>query len=175
MNMLKSSALLLFIIPAISFGQLISSFGPTVDDEGSGWTYNPSNSTLTGVETFGSYLTGEPLSTDYTGATGLLLIANVTTNPFSVFSITLEDNLGRVAVSNFTWADFIGGASIQSEFFTIQSGFNFANVAGFTIDGGSSNNSINVTFTSLSAIPEPSSYGVIFAFLTTLFLARRRR
>lgn len=160
--------------------QVITTFGTSVSDDGSGWTYTGATSSLSGSEASGAYLLNPlaPLSLDLSGANGLSLTAKVTTDPFSNFTITLEDGTGKVAIADFDWTGFVGANptyTVVASFSTLTSGFNFADVDYWTIDSGSSGNAIAASFTNLSAIPEPSSFALLALGAGALgFMVRRR-
>lgn len=167
----------LFCAAATASAQLITNFGSDATSAGSsGWSYNPTNSVLSGTETFGDivYPSGV-VSLDLSNSNAIQLTANATTAPTGLFTVSLEDGLGRTVASTFSWTSFNGGASVAS----LWSGdalFDASDVVGWTIDSGGSNLSINVTLEQLAAVPEPAAFGLLIPALVggAAFIRRRR-
>ena len=155
----------------------ISNFGSTafVDE---GWVYNSVSSSLSGQEGLGNLIYGEPLSSDYTGITAISLTANVTAGsaPANGFTFLLLDGQDDSITAVFDWSQFIGGATVEASF-TANPAFDFNNVIGWNLVGGSSNSNIAVTLTNVSAvaIPEPSSYSAVVALGAIGYAMLRRR
>ena len=162
----------------------ISNFGTNIQpaDLQGNWTtgYNSSTSTVTSNDGPGngiSDFTG-PTIGNVTGDTALSLTAAVSVNPNSSFQLILEDNNGNDATANFNWASFGTSATTVLSPLTTPAGFNGADVIGWELFTGGIGSPLTTTFSSLSAVPEPSTPGLlIFAsllFATILGLGRRR-
>lgn len=166
----------------LSMGQVVSgqvvitNFGANASNDGIGWTYTSGTSTISGTEVFGSYLYGTPINSNISGATQLSITANVTTDPLSNFTVTLEDSGGKTALATFDWTSFLGGATVAVAFTSVDPLFNY-NITNWSLDSGSSGNAIGVSFTSLSAvtIPEPSTYALLALGAGAIGIMVRRR
>lgn len=169
----------------------LSTFGSSM--EGDGWTWTSATSTISGTDTGGALLftTASPsfdpglnftTLDNYGGNPSnlrLLLTGLVTTSPGGAFTISLEDNLGNISATPFTWSSFGLTSSIVTNPVTVVTPFNWNNVVGLTLDAGGTGNAVNATFTSLSvtAVPEPSTYALLALSGLALggYAMRRRR
>jgi hypothetical protein len=155
----------------------ISTFGSSafVDE---GWVYNSATSSLSGQEGLGNLIYGSPLQIDYTGITAISLTANVTAGsaPANGFTFLLLDAQDDSVTAVFDWSQFVGGATIEASL-SANPAFNFDNVVGWNLVGGSSNSNIAVSLVNVSgvAIPEPSSYSAVAALGAIGFAMLRRR
>ncbi len=165
---------LLAISVASSNAQILTNFGNSASNGGS-WTYTPGTSTISGTEGFGDLIFGSPVSLDISGATGFSLTANATTAPAGSFNVIIEDDQFLAASAIFFWSDFVGGATIQQNFAAVDPGFNFASISGWSLVSGGSAQPINVSVSTLSAVPEPATWALITGALTTAMAFRRRR
>lgn len=168
-------ALALVAISAASLNaQILTNFGEDVFNGGS-WTYSPGTSTISGTEGLGDLIYGAPVSLDITGAVGFSLTANATTAPAGSFHIIVEDDEFLAISAIFFWSDFVGGATVQQSFGTVDPGFDFANISGWTLVSGGSTQPIAITLNSLSAIPEPTTWMLVTASLAAAMAFRRGR
>lgn len=166
----------------------LSTFGSSV--EGLDWTWTPATSVLSGTEALGAVLFptafgGADLTTLdlYSGPSSLLLnfTGLVTTAPPGAFLVSLEDGLGNVSATPILWSSFTTSSStvIASVNTAVPAGFQWNNIAGWTIDSGGSGSAVNATFTQLSvtAVPEPSTYALLAGGAVVLsgYAMRRRR
>lgn len=158
---------------ATAQAQVITTFGENAESYGT-WTYQPGASALEGSTFVGDLLYGSSSATNLAGATGLALYADALTGPNGSFQILLEDGGGNSAWAEFYWEDFAGGALVTSGFSLIGDGFDFADVAGWSLVNGGWGDDIQVTLGSLSAVPEPSALALA-AGGWGLLLRRRRR
>lgn len=169
-------AFLILVLGAPSLhAQLLSIFGNSVSSDGT-WSYNSGTSTLTGTETVGNSLFGTPLASSISLGRQIRLTANVTVAPAGSFTITLEDNTGKVATALYQWTLFLGGAAQARPLNFIQSGFNFGSINGISLDSGGSGQALNVTLNEIRAVvpvPEPSTCAVGVAALLALGVLRR--
>jgi hypothetical protein len=168
----------------------ISTFGSTVDVDG--WSWNPSSSNLTGTDALGAVLFPSPepssafnftLLDNYGGSPSNLLLnltGFVTTAPVGAFTISLEDNLGRVSATPFAWNAFGATTSTVTLSPNVPAAFSWNNVVGWTLDAGGTGGVVNATFTemTMTAVPEPSTYALVLlggAALLSHVVHRRRR
>lgn len=165
-----------------SFAQLITSFGANAATD-DGWTLTTlggGGSTLVGTESLGALVYGNPVITNFTGATSISITANVVSGsvPGNGFKFLLVNPNGKFASASFSWSSFVGGATISSPIDVIQSGFVFNGVSDWNLVGGSSNSALSVTLTSATAVtpvPEPSAYASVAGLAVLGFVAYRRR
>ncbi|MBU3665139.1 MAG: PEP-CTERM sorting domain-containing protein [Chthoniobacterales bacterium] len=151
----------------------LSLFGSSVTSDG--FTYNPTTSTLTGLDAPGALLYPDPWTSvnlttldNYTGPSSLRLnLTGLATAPTSGgFSITLEGGSGKYLATTFNWNSFSSNSStvtLPVNFAAAPVGFQWTNIVGWTFDSGGSGNAINATFTELTAtaVPEPSTYALL--------------
>jgi hypothetical protein len=149
----------------------LSTFGSSVG--ANGWAWNAETSTVSGNDVGGYALAPNAFSPvnltlldNYGGNPANLrleLVGLVTTSPGGAFTITLEDNLGNLSATAFTWSSFGSSSSTVVNPVAIASPFNWNNVGGWTLDAGGTGNPVNATFTSLNvtAVPEPSTYALL--------------
>jgi uncharacterized protein (TIGR02597 family) len=155
---------------------VITDFGATATKFG-GWTYTPATSTISGTEGLADSLFGATQTPNLDTPVALRLAATATTAPSGSFVITIEDNVGKIATSQFLWSEFVGGSTQTKSFTTVDAGFNFTNVVGWSLDSGGSVQPINVSFSQLSAvpIPEPASVLLLVGGLLVVWSATRPR
>ena len=156
---------------------VLSNFGDSAAGFGS-WTYNPTTSTLSGSEGFGgNSLFGTPITADIGTDRYIQLSANATVVPpgAATFTITLGDgdSVSNSAIATFKWSDFIGGATITQPL--AYTTFNFSALSTWSLASGTTNDSLNISFTNLSAVPEPSTYLLMLGGLSVLWFVNRRR
>lgn len=189
MHLLTSLLLALAIVQHASAQSSInlSTFGSSVSADG--WTWTAATSTVSGNDTSGAAIAPNSFSAvnlttldNYNSSPAnlrLTLTGFVTTSPGGAFTISLEDNLGRISATPFTWASFGSSSSNVTNPVTVVSPFNWNNVVGWTLDAGGSSNLVNATFTSMdiSAIPEPSTYALLVLSGVAFggYVIRRRR
>lgn len=165
----------------------LSTFGSSVSADG--WTWTAGTSTVSGNDASGAAIAPNSFSTvnlttldNYNSSPAnlrLTLTGFVTTSPGGAFTISLEDNLGNISATPFTWASFGSSSSNVTNSVTVVSPFNWNNVVGWTLDAGGTGNAVNATFTSMNvtAVPEPSTYALLalsgLAF--SGYVIRRRR
>jgi len=156
--------------------QLITTFGLSAENGGS-WSYDPNTSTISGTEGFGDLLYGSPENASLlTGNTYISLTGIATTIPAGVFYVTLEDSSGNIATATFLWSSFAAGPqTVQAELnYTT---FDFSEVTIWNLVSGSSLQSVNASFSQMSAVaavPEPSAL-LLVGGAAFCFVARRRR
>lgn len=174
-------ALLLAICSTAQSSITLSTFGNTV--EGSGWSYNPANSTISGTDAFGALLypsNFSPVNLSTLGAPNTLFLSLtglVTTAPVGGFTISLEDSLGNLSVTPFSWSSFTTTPSTVNVAVDVPVAFDWSNVAGWTLDSGATGDAVNATFTELTVVPEPSTYALLSMAGIALggYLWRRRK
>jgi len=151
--------------------QIITTFGNSATNGGN-WTYTPATSTISGTEGLGDLIFGTPITMNLGANRSLQLTGNATVAPAGSFTISLVDNIGNTAIAQYTWAQFVGGATANKP---IQfSTFDFGNVASWSLDSGGSLQSVNASFSQLLAVvPEPSAYAACFAAFLGLWIVRR--
>ena len=151
----------------------LSTFGSTV--EADQLTYTPATSTLSGLENPGGVLYPTSFSPvnlttldNYSGPSTLRLnLTGLATAPTSGgFTITLEGGVGNYVSTTFNWNSFTASSStvtVAVNTNSIPGGFQWNNIVGWTWDSGGSGNSMNATFTQLTAtaVPEPSTYALL--------------
>lgn len=173
MKKLFAPALIAISVASLN-AQILTNFGEEAFNGGS-WAYSPGTSTISGTDGFGDLIYGTPVSLDITGAVGFSLTANATTAPSGSFHIIVEDDEFLAISAIFFWSDFVGGATVQKSFATVDPGFDFANISGWTLVSGGSTQPIAITMNALSAIPEPATWVLIAAPLGAVMAFRRRR
>lgn len=153
---------------------IVTVFGNSAFVDGT-WTYNPSTSTISGVESVGNSIYGLSQSLDLGAPIALALTGTATTAPAGSFTATIEDNTGKVATALYFWSTFVGGATRTEPFNFVETGFNFSNVLGWSLDSGGSTQAVNASFSRLSAVPvpEPAVLFLLWAGLIAAWAAPR--
>jgi hypothetical protein len=107
----------------------------------------------------------------------LVLVATVTTNPSSAFTVELADSNGNTAVYTGNWSSFTTGVPSTVDLtFASDSGFDgTATAIAFSTGGSGSNLAASLDSLTLTAIPEPSTYASIAGVAMLGFVAYRRR
>jgi hypothetical protein len=101
--------------------------------------------------------------------------------PAGSFAITLENTASQMIVANFNWADFVVGQSKSvSKAFEGAVGvdlatWNRASVSSWNLVSSGNGSAVNVTFTGLSAIPEPSSLSLLVVAMASTMAIRRKK
>ena len=142
---------------------VLGNFGNSVLAEG--WTWTEATGTLSGTEGVGAVLYPENFSAADLSKLGnpatfsLSLTGWVTTAPPNAFSITLEDADGDLLVTRFNWSSFASSQSAVIQSVQSSGAFDWARVAGWTLDSGSSAEPLQAGFTKLAVVapaPTPS-------------------
>lgn len=156
--------------------QLITTFGSSAENGGS-WNYDPNTSTISGTEGFGDLLYGSPDNASLlAGNTYISLTGYATTIPAGVFYVTLEDADGNSAIATFLWSSFAAGPQTVLAELSYTT-FDFNEVTFWNLVSGSSLQTVNASFSQMSAaaaVPEPSAL-LLVGGTAFCFVARRRR
>jgi hypothetical protein len=137
-------------------------------------TQNATSTTAIGTDQ--NILAGTFTPIDITGFSTIELSALVSgTNPNGAFTIDLFN-------TDFTQSRIYSGAttSLTSSLSTITLSFvsqsaAFNDIGGFQFGGQGSGSSLNITFGSIAAVPEPSTWVLLAGGLAIILLLRRRR
>jgi len=173
-------ALAAFASPASS-AVLITNFGsgPTVDGV-SDWSYTSLSSTLSGTSDAGGALS-EAISSINIGTNNQLsLTARLTSSTLidPDFSVSLFSG-GGTATADFNFNDFSSANPVTQVAALVPGvGFDGSSVTQwFMTAGGSNAESFTIEFGSLSAVPEPSTIGLLLigGGLSAFAMGRRRR
>jgi PEP-CTERM motif len=191
--MKKTSLLILSLLSALVLSAnaqsvTLSNFGSSAEgfpNAPAGWNYNQTTSVLSGANSIDSLLfsvSGSPWNISTVGTNATRQIQLTISGPptgTGTFNFTLEDNGSRQFLSpTFDWTEFGSVNTVAKNFSagTTPSGFNFSNITGWNMNSSSASGSINVTLSSLSVVPEPSTYALMaLGGLALFFIARRRK
>jgi len=182
--MKQALALLFALVSAVSLsaGVFITSFGSDdfADLSSPSLVQTASTGRFEG-DLLTAYIGGDFASVDITGFTGALaLTATVWENPATGFQLWLYDSEFNSYVYDGNWSDFTTGAE-STVVLNAQVGqtgaFDFTQVQGldFFFDAGLGGETFNVTFDTLSAVPEPSTYAVLAGLVCLGYGVIRRR
>lgn len=174
----------LFLSVHLSFGNVvISNFGTEIENDliGDNWPngYLSATSVLNSNVGIGDGISDftNPFVGDLTGLTDLQLIANVNAIPSTDgFTINLYDAEGDTASASFNWSSFISGPQTVLATLTYSNDFDPADTAlGWDLTPTGIGGSVDVQFTSLTAVPEPSTYAALTGLLALGYVMVRRR
>lgn len=114
---------------------------------------------------------------DLTGYTQISLTARIDPgNVSGAFTVVLWDTNGDdAAQATFFASEFSGTFSMVTKALTIIDPIRYQDVGGFIISGNGTFDAFRVSFDSLSAIPEPSTYALLGLGLAGLVVGRRLR
>jgi hypothetical protein len=188
----KLAALAVFsVISSMSHAAsvLLTDFASNVAVDALNWT--ASTRTWSGTQIVGTLYnegTGpfnltSALSTSASNSSLLQVQVTATVNSFTAgsFSITLENQSSEVIVADFAWDDFVvGSATTVTKNFVGASGINLAtwnrsSVPNWNLVSSGNSTPVNVTFSELSVVPEPSTGALMMIGAAGLVALRRLR
>jgi hypothetical protein len=188
----KLAALAVFsVISSMSHAAsvLLTDFASNVAVDALNWT--ASTRTWSGTQIVGTLYnegTGpfnltSALSTSASNSSLLQVQVTATVNSLTAgsFSITLENQSSEVIVADFAWDDFVvGSATTVTKNFVGASGINLAtwnrsSVPNWNLVSSGNSTPVNVTFSELSVVPEPSTGALMMIGAAGLVALRRLR
>jgi hypothetical protein len=188
----KLAALAVFsVISSMSHAAsvLLTDFASNVAVDALNWT--ASTRTWSGTQIVGTLYnegTGpfnltSALSTSASNSSLLQVQVTATVNSFTAgsFSITLENQSSEVIVADFAWDDFVvGSATTVTKNFVGASGINLAtwnrsSVPNWNLVSSGNGTPVDVTFSKLSVVPEPSTGALMMIGAAGLVALRRLR
>lgn len=147
----------------------LDTFGSTVDAVGVSFSGSDFGNTISG-----GWASAIDLSA-WASQTAVVVSGSMTSAPTSNFSIQLYD-------TSFTTFDLSGGSwtniqSAGSDELSLDSGagFDWTNVQYIDINTGGLGDTVAGTLSSITVVPEPSTYALLAGFAAFLFVAIRRR
>lgn len=160
----------------------VSSFGTDIgaSDLIGAWAgnYTSGTSTVVSTDAPGAGIldfTG-PAIDDVTGLGSLQLAADASVSPDTNFVIKLYDNEGDFVEAGFNWSSFSAvGTQTVSSTLTTNVLFDGSNVFGWELATGGIGNGLTAQFSSLSAVPEPSTYAALAGLCALGYVMVRRR
>jgi len=176
MSRLLTLLLLAFTTASVSAQVVITNFGtgPT----SIGWSYDSGTSTVSGSTDTGGLLQEDIPTTDIGANMSISLTATATGAPSQSFEVQLEDSgSSNLAQASFQFSEFNGGPTTITRALTFDAGFDPSDVEFWVfVDQGTSSSSFSLALSSMSAVPEPSTVGLLLATgLGALAFGRRRR
>ncbi len=157
---------------------VITNFGDSATNDGT-WFYDPVTSTISGLDSNGSFIFGTSQTVDLSTDRVVQLTANATTVPAgaATFTITLTDSDDNTAVATFNWSSFSGSSTTVAKPLDYGT-FDFSHVSSWSLDSGNSGSMVNISFSQLSAaaaVPEQSTCLLLNCGASVLWLGSRRR
>lgn len=185
----KSLASGLFVLTALfAFSShsaiVLTNFGTDAITDDTTWTYNSATSNISGTQSIGNLLYNNNNTVwDLSGVAAdvsllqISLTGFVTTNPTGQFYITLIDSGSREANWAFGWGDFGSTPTTVVKNLTTSNNpsFDLSDIVNWNLSSGGSNLSVNATFSSMSAVPEPSTGALMVIGAVGLVALRRLR
>jgi len=144
-------------------------------DIGTSPVQTSTNITFSGVDGGTSFyvVLNTPVSMGFGFSPSLTATLNVANT--NGFGIEVFDTVGASVSFSGNWSDFTTGASSTVSLeFAANNGFN-GTAAAVLLSTGGTGQTLNVTFDTLAAIPEPSTYAALSGIAVLGFVAYRRR
>jgi hypothetical protein len=183
MNKKLTTLLSLMLVASVSFAQTLDfstsngfSIDPTYDTMGSsagvgGITFSGlDNQVISGVWSSAQDLTG--WGTSFTEAHVLGSMSQIQS---SLYSVTLYDSsFATITLTGGEWGK-IDSTTDSVDLIIPTSAFAWNDISAIDINTGGAGSSIAGTLSSITVVPEPSTYALIAGFAAFLFVAIRRR
>lgn len=105
----------------------------------------------------------------------LTVSGSISTSQATTFTLTLTDgSFNSAQYVGGAWTDFAGGSSTLT-FSSLSGAFDWSDVSGAFLTGGGGGDTVTLSLTGLSIVPEPSTYAALSGFLALTWVMLRRR